>query len=314
MQRLKKTWKKFKKKKYFGVIILAFAVLIGIFSYIFILKDLPSPTRLNSPTNIPESSQIFDRNGELLYTVYSNKNRTQISLKEIPKHAAESTIAIEDKDFYHHGAIDVRGITRAFIANISGRPIQGGSTLTQQLIKSSLLSPERSIQRKVKEIVLAFVTEVIYSKSQILEMYLNQIPYGGTAYGIEAASKTYFGKSAKDLTLAEAALLAGLPQSPTLYSPFGSHPEYAKQRQEYVLRKMLEQGYITAEQEKNARNQELKYKNLSDSIRAPHFALYVKDLMEKKYGKKFSEEGGFKVKTTLDLPTQDFAELAVASE
>ena len=161
---------------------------------------------------------------------------------------------------------------------------------------------------------MAFATEIIYSKQQILEMYLNQIPYGGTAYGIEAASRTYFGKSAKDLTLAEAALLAGLPQSPTRYSPFGSHPEYAKQRQELVLKNMKTQGYINNNEENKAINQELKYKNLSDSIKAPHFVLYVKDLMEKKYGEKFTEEGGMKIKTTLDLDIQDFAELAVASE
>ncbi len=314
MKKLRKSFKRIRKKKYFGLMILILAIIVGFFSYIFILKDLPSPTRLNSPTNIPQSSQIFDRNGALLYTIYSDKNRTQIPLKEIPEYAQEATIAIEDKDFYKHGAIDIKGIVRAVVANVSGKPIQGGSTLTQQLIKSSLLSPERTVQRKIKEVVLAFATELLYSKPQILEMYLNQIPYGGTAYGIEAASKTYFGKSAKELTLAEAALLAGLPQSPTLYSPFGAHPEYAKQRQEQVLKNMREQGYITSEQEKTAVNQELKYKNLSDSIKAPHFVLYVKDLMEKKYGKKFTEEGGVKVKTTLDLGIQEFAELAVASE
>lgn len=314
MKRVLKKTKKIKHKKYFSLIIFIVLIFSSIFIYLFILKDLPSPTRLNSPTNIPESSQIFDRNGTLLYTVYSNKNRTQIPLKEIPDYVQEATISIEDKDFYRHGAIDIRGILRAAVANLTGKPIQGGSTLTQQLIKSSLLTPERTIQRKIKEVVLAFATELIYSKPQILEMYLNQIPYGGTAYGIEAASKTYFGKKASELTLAEAALLAGLPQSPTRYSPFGSHPEYAKQRQELVLRQMRLQGYITQEEENRAIKEELKYKNLSDSIRAPHFSLYVKDLMEKKYGKRFTEEGGFKITTTLDLPTQEFAELAVASE
>lgn len=309
-----KKFKKLRKKKYFTLLVVVLIVLAAAFSYFYVLKDLPSPTRLNNPTNIPESSQIFDRNGTLLYTVYSDKNRTEVPLKDIPKYVQEATIAVEDKDFYNHGAIDIRGILRAVIANATGKPIQGGSTLTQQLIKSSLLTPERTVQRKIKEIVLAFATEVIYSKPQILEMYLNQIPYGGTAYGIEAAAKTYFGKKASDLTLAEAALLAGLPQSPTLYSPFGTHPEYAKERQELVLRQMREQGSITSAQEAEAKNQELKYKNLSDSIRAPHFSLYVKELMEKKYGKKFTEEGGFKITTTLDLPTQEFAELAVASE
>lgn len=282
--------------------------------YVFILKDLPSPTRLNNPTNIPESSQIYDRNGNLLYTVYSEKNRTQIPLKDIPKNVQNATIAIEDRDFYNHGPIDFRGIARALIGNATGKPTQGGSTLTQQLIKSSLLTPEQTVKRKIKEIILAFATEVIYSKDKILELYLNQIPYGGTAYGIEAAAQTYFGKNAKDLDLAESALLAGLPQSPSLYSPFGSHPEYAKERQEQVLKAMKDQGFITEAQEKKAKAEKLKYKNISNNIKAPHFVLYVRDLLTEKYGKKFTEEGGFKIKTTLDLPIQEFTELAVATE
>jgi 1A family penicillin-binding protein len=314
MKKLKNYFKRIRKKRYFSLLLLVLLISLGTISYFFVFKDLPSPTKLNNPTNIPESSQIFDRNGVLLYTVYTNKNRTVIDLKEIPLHAQQATIAIEDKDFYRHGAIDIRGITRAFVANVQGKPIQGGSTLTQQLIKSSLLTPERTIQRKVKEVVLAYATELLYSKNQIIEMYLNQIPYGGTAYGIEAASKTYFGKSAKDLTLAESALLAGLPQSPTLYSPFGSHPEYAKTRQEQVLKQMRQEGYITSEEEQKAKEEKLEYKNLSNTIKAPHFSLYIKDLMEEKYGEKFTEEGGFKIITSLDLPTQEFAETAVASE
>lgn len=314
MYKLEKEYKKPPKKRISGVVLLFIFAIIGAVSYVFILKDLPSPTRLGNPSSTPQSSKIYDRNGTLLYTVYTNKNRTQVPLSEIPKHAEDATIAIEDKDFYKHGAIDVRGITRAFIANLSGKPTQGGSTLTQQLIKSTLLSPERTVQRKVKEIVLAFATEVIYSKSQILDMYLNQIPYGGTAYGIEAASQSYFGKHAKDLTLAESALLAGLPQSPTLYSPFGSHPEFAKERQEQVLQRMREQGYISASEEKKAADEPLVYKNISNDIKAPHFVLYIKDLLIKKYGEDFTEKGGFSVKTTLDLPLQEFAEGAVASE
>lgn len=310
MNKARSVLRKLFKKRYFPLFILIF---IGIFTYFFILKDLPSPTKLNSSNN-PQSSQIFDRDGKLLYTVYGNKNRTQIPLKEIPKNMQNATLAIEDKDFYKHGAIDIRGILRAVVANVTGKPIQGGSTLTQQLIKSTLLSPERTIQRKVKEIVLAFATEILYSKPQILEMYLNQIPYGGTAYGVQAASETFFGKDAKELTLAEAALLAGLPQSPTLYSPFGSHPEYAKERQLLVLKQMLDQGYISKEEHDKAVSEKLEYENISTSINAPHFVLYVKDLLTKKYGEKFTDQGGFKVKTTLDSDLQDFAQLAVASE
>lgn len=310
MNKAKKTLKKLLKKRFIPIVLIVFC---GILSYFVILKDLPSPTRLNSSDN-PQSSQILDRDGNLLYTVYSNRNRTQIPLIDIPKHTQEATIAIEDKDFYKHGAVDFRGIIRAFVANATGKPIQGGSTLTQQLIKSSLLTPEQTVKRKVKEIILAFVTEVIYSKSKILDMYMNQIPYGGTAYGIEAASQTFFGKSAKDLTLSESALLAGLPQSPSLYSPFGSHPEYAKKRQELVLQRMYEQGYITKEEKEKAQNEKLTYDNISEDIKAPHFALFVRDLLTEKYGDKFTKEGGFKITTSLDLDIQEFAELAVASE
>lgn len=314
MYKLTKVYAKTRKKRYFSLVIILLLVFLGTLSYFFILKDLPSPTRLSNPTNNPQSSQIYDRSGKPLYTIYASKNRTPIPLNEIPKNVQNATIAIEDKDFYKHGAIDVRGITRAFIANLTGKPIQGGSTLTQQLIKSSLLSPERTVQRKVKEIVLAFVTEVLYSKTQILDMYLNQIPYGGTAYGIEAASQTFFGKHAKELTLSESALLAGLPQSPTLYSPLGSHPEYGKERQELVLQRMREQGYITPEQEKKAAKEKLVYKNISNNIKAPHFVLYIKDLLIEKYGEEFVENGGLNVTTSLDLELQEFAELAVASE
>jgi 1A family penicillin-binding protein len=310
MNRIKRQYKRFRQKRYSGLFLLiAFLSVL----YIFVLRDLPSPTKLDSLDN-PQSSRIYDRKGELLYTIFTNENRTQIPLEEIPKEVQNATISIEDKDFYRHGAVDLRGIARAVVANASGKPTQGGSTLTQQLIKNSLLSPEQTIQRKLKEVVLAFATEILYSKPQIMEMYLNQIPYGGTAYGIEAAAQTYFGKNAKNLTLAESALLAGLPEAPSVYSPFGSRPELAEQRQKLVLQKMYEQGYISQGEMERAKNEKLVYKNISNDIKAPHFVLYVKDLLTEKYGAKFVEQGGLEVKTSLDLEIQEFAELAVASE
>jgi len=317
MQKPKTFYKKINKrlkKRYFGLILVGlFFLSAGIFGYFYILKDLPSPTRLSSPQN-PQSSKIYDRSGNLLYTVYANKNRTQIPLKGIPKDVQNATIAIEDKDFYRHGAIDLRGIIRSIYAITVKKELQGGSTLTQQLVKNSLLTQERTVQRKVKEILLSFATEILYSKPQILEMYLNQIPYGGTAYGIEAGAQNYFGKSAKDLTLAESALLAGLPASPTTYSPFGSHPELARKRQEEVLSTMAELSYITKKQQEEALNQGLEYKNFSNQIKAPHFVLFVRDLLIGKYGQSFVEEGGLSIKTTLDLDIQEFAQLAVATE
>ncbi|HEX7041679.1 MAG TPA: transglycosylase domain-containing protein [Patescibacteria group bacterium] len=287
-------------------------LLAGLFYY-FILRDLPSPIKLAN-NNFPQSTQIYDRNGVLLYTIYGNRNQTSIPLKTIPKTVQEATIAIEDKDFYRHGPIDIRGIARAFYETVFHKQVQGGSTITQQLVKNTLLSPERTLTRKVREIFLSFVTEVLYPKDKILDMYLNQIPYGGTAYGIEAASQTYFGKHAKDLDLAESALLAGLPEAPTSYSPFGPHPELAKQRQMQVLNAMKDNGYISEAQKEKAAAEELRYSNFGNDIKAPHFVLYVKSLLEQKYGTKTVEEGGLKVQTSLDLSLQNFAQETVATE
>jgi len=313
MKRLKRIiqWGK-KKSRKFWIVLIPLVIFAGIFYY-FILKDLPSPTRLQS-SSLPQSTQILDRNGAQLYTIYSQKNQTFIPLKKIPREMQQATIAIEDKDFYHHGAIDLRGIIRAFYSIMVHKELQGGSTLTQQLVKTSLLTPERTVQRKIKEVIEAFATEALYSKDQILEMYLNQIPYGGTAYGVEAAAQTYFGKKAEKLTLSEAALLAGLPEAPTINSPYGIHPERAKRRQEEILRKMQEQGYITTKQRDQAIKEPLQYQKLTNKIEAPHFVLYVKDLLVKKYGLQTVEQGGLRVITSLDLPTQTFVQDTVASE
>lgn len=295
---------KLKKKKIWFLTFIILVVGLIAATYFFILKDLPLPTRLNN-ANAPQSTQIFDRNHELLYTIYDVKNQNFVPLSQIPKYMQEATIAIEDKDFYKHGAIDFRGIFRSLVSIIIHKELQGGSTLTQQLVKNSLLTPERTILRKIKEVILSFATEAIYSKAKILEMYLNQIPYGGTAYGVEAASQTFFGKDVKDLTLAQAALLAGLPEAPTTNSPFGSHPEYAKQRQEIILEDMYEQKYITKKQRDAAIKEPLKYQNFANNISAPHFVLYVKDLLIQKYGEETVEKGGLQVITSLDSKIQE---------
>lgn len=284
-------------------------LLIGLF-YFFILKDLPSPTKL-ATNNLSQSTQIYDRNGTLLYTIYGNRNQTFVPLSNIPKNVQDATVAIEDKDFYHHGAVDFRGIARAAYVTIFHKQIQGGSTITQQLVKNTLLSPEQTITRKIKEIVLSFTVELIYPKDKILELYLNQIPYGGTAYGIEAASQTYFGIHATQLDLAQSALLAGLPEEPSVFSPFGAHPELAKERQVQVLKDMQDQGYITAKQEKAAEDEKLNYKDISTNIQAPHFVLYIKSLLEQQYGEEKTETGGLRVTTSLDLPTQNMTQQVV---
>lgn len=310
---LKKLGKKiFTLRPWQAVLLVLLLLGCGVF-YFLILKDLPSPTKLSS-SSIPQSTQIFDRNGVLLYTIYAEKNQTFLPLSQIPKYMQQATIAIEDRDFYKHGAIDLRGIARAAYATIVHKQLQGGSTLTQQLVKTSLLTLDRTITRKIKEVILAFATEILYPKDKILEMYLNQVPYGGTSSGVEAASQAYFDKHAKDLTLAEAALLAGLPEAPTTFSPNGAHPELAKARQKTVLTKMEEQGYITKKQRDEAIAQPLKIQQVATNIKAPHFVLYVKELLEKKYGERVIAEGGLNVKTSLDMSIQTFAQQTVASE
>lgn len=298
--------------RHYYMIIIPLVILSACFYY-YILRDLPSPIALGDGSPA-QSTQIFDRNDNLLYTIYADKNSSFISLSHIPKTVQDATIAIEDKDFYHHGAIDMRGVLRAVVSNLMKKPLQGGSTLTQQLIKNSLLTQDRTIQRKAKEVVLSFATELIYPKKTILEMYLNQVPYGGTAYGIQAAAQTYFGKDVQNLDLAESAYLAGLPEAPSTFSPFGERPDLGKKRQEDVLTKMAEQRFITAEQEKAAKNEKLQFKNLGNTIKAPHFVFYIKDLLIRKYGAKVVGAGGLKVKTSLDLTLQDYAQATVEAE
>lgn len=295
-----------------GVFLFFLGVLVLLF--ISFLRELPSPTRLNSPDNFAVSTQILDRNNQLLYEIFSDENRTPINLDDLPAYVAQASIAIEDKHFYNHIGLDITGIARALKNNLTNDSVQGGSTITQQLVKNALLTRERTIQRKIKEAFLTIATEVLYTKDEILEMYLNYIPYGGTAWGIEAAAKTYFGKSARDLSIAEAALLAGLPQAPSRYSPFQSDPTGSKNRQREVLIKMFEQGFITQEQLDLAQNEELSYALTQNNIQAPHFVFYVKDQLVQKYGEEKVERGGLRVKTTLDLNLHNVVQASVSAE
>lgn len=287
-----------------------FGILFGIGGYLF--WGIPLPTRL-SAANLPVSTKIFDRNEKLIYEIFTDKRRTPVKLGDLPPPVKNATISIEDKDFYKHQGFSFTGIVRAIFNTIFKRQLQGGSTITQQLVKNALLTQERTIRRKAQEIVLTVIVEGIYTKDQILEMYLNEIPYGGTAYGIEAASETYFNKPAKDLDLAEAALIAGLPQRPSTYSPFGAHPELAKARQEEVLKQMVANKYITQEESDNADKETLNYASISPPV-APHFALWIKEQLADKYGDKMVEQGGLRVYTTLDLDIQNLAQQSVASE
>ncbi|GIW64984.1 MAG: hypothetical protein KatS3mg092_0917 [Patescibacteria group bacterium] len=302
-----------KLKYFFYGIIFASLIFFTYQTYIF-LKSLPSPKNIGK-INYQLSTHIYDRNGKILYEIYRDQNRTPISLSQLPKYVIQATIAIEDKDFYNHKGVDlIGGVLRAIKENIFNKGgIQGGSTITQQLVKSALLSPERTWERKIKEIILALWAERIYTKDQILEMYLNQVSYGGAAYGVEEAAKTYFGKSAKELNLEEAAFLAGLPQAPSIYSPYNDK-EAAIKRRNQVLEAMYKQGYIDKNLKVKSQNSKLDVLPPKNKILAPHFVFYVKSQLEDYFGTKMVEEGGLKVVTTLDLDIQKKAEEILKEE
>lgn len=297
---------------FLGVVFTILFIVFPVTAF-FWIENLPNP-HLLSGRDIAVSSKIYDRNGLLLYEIYADENRTPVPLSKIPDSLLHATIAIEDKDFFRHPGFSPSGIIRAARETVINHRIQGGSTLTQQLIKSALLTPEISLERKIKELLLAMWAERIYSKNQILEMYLNQVPYGGQAWGVEAASRMYFGKSVQDISLAESALLAGLPAAPTEYSPFGLHPEKAVEREREVLRRMVEDGYITYEQAETAKNQKITYAPQANLIKAPHFVMYIRDILEKRYGTRRVGSGGLIVRTSLDYGIQEKTEQIVRTQ
>ncbi len=303
---------KLKKRATLITLFLLIASLISYF-YFFIFKTLPHPTELTA--RVPQvSTKIYDRNGNLLYKIYKDENRSIVPLTQIPIHVRLSTLAAEDAEFYNNPGFSIKGILRAIVQNAQSRSLQGGSTITQQLVKNVLLSPEKTITRKIKEIVLSVEVEATYTKDQILEMYLNQVSYGGTAYGIEEAGEEYFGKNVKDIDLAEAAFLAGLPQSPTSYSPYGQNPELGINRQREVLHLMTVNKFITSAQEEEAAKEKLVFIPNKNQILAPHFVMYVRQMLVDKYGEDMVEKGGLEVTTSLDLPTQELSEKVVSEE
>lgn len=295
------------------IIFLSTFLLFTFTFYLLIIKDLPSPKGLTN-RNPEVSTKIYDRNGNLLYKIYKDKNRTIIPLSKIPKNIQLATLAAEDAEFYNHPGFSIKGISRALISNFNKESLQGGSTITQQLVKNVLLTPEKTITRKIKELILSIEVEANYSKDQILEMYMNEVGYGGTAYGIEEAAESYFGKSTEELSLAEGSFLAGLPKSPTLYSPFGQNPELAFERQREVLHLMNLNKFISEEDEQMALNTSLAFVPNKTEIKAPHFVMNVRQLLVERYGEDMVEKGGLEVTTTLDLPTQIASEKIVGDE
>jgi membrane peptidoglycan carboxypeptidase len=332
-----------------GLGIIAGAALMGVLAV-----GLPDVTNLENLT-AAQSTQIFDRNDELLYTIHGEENRAYVPIEEISEDLVNATIALEDDAFWDHSGYDIFAIGKAVMYEVSGiGSPRGGSTITQQYIKNTFLSSERSYTRKGKELILAMRLEKAYSKEEIIELYLNRIPYGNNAYGIEKAAEIYFETSAADLTLAQSSILASLPQAPSRYNPFGNNKfshllkeftedelhyrnieseldleieEYARGvigkhvqigdnqvyiagRSDVVLKSMFNQGNITAEERQEALNQlqTLEFNDYREPIKHPHFVLYIKQLLEEKYGKDIVEQGGLKVYTTIDGELQDYAE------
>ncbi|OGO05645.1 MAG: hypothetical protein A2Y60_04505, partial [Chloroflexi bacterium RBG_13_54_9] len=293
------------------LIVVPVAMAAGV--YFYYAQDLVAPETMVS-REIALSTRIYDRNGKLLYEMLDPQGgrRFRVSLSQISPYLQQATIATEDADFYRNIGINVKGLIRAVISNLTD-PGQGGggSSITQQLVKNVLIPEEERgqvlLSRKVKEAILSYELTRLYSKEQILEWYLNEINYGNLSYGVEAAAQSYFGKPAKDLTLAESAMLAGLPQAPATYDPF-TDPEAAKRRQSTVLDLMVRQGYIDEAEAEAAKEEELTYSPNTFPIQAPHFVMYVQALLEQKYGADALYRGGLKVITTLDIEMQSQAQ------
>ncbi|MBP6858070.1 MAG: PBP1A family penicillin-binding protein [Candidatus Pacebacteria bacterium] len=260
---------------------------------------------------IANSSKIVDRTGEIvLYDINQGVRRTEIPLSEMGENIKNASISIEDENFYTHKGIRPTSIIRAIWVNITSRSLsQGGSTITQQIIKNTLLNTDKKFTRKIKEWALALKLEKYFTKDQILEIYLNDNPYGGTIYGVEEASIAFLNKSSKDLTVAEAAYLAAIPQAPTYYSPFGKNKDKLETRKNTVLKKMNSLGYINDEQYETAKNEVVVFNTQAqNSIKAPHFVFYILDYLQERYGKDVMENGGFTITTTIDYELQKKAE------
>jgi membrane peptidoglycan carboxypeptidase len=293
--------------------------------FLYFAKDLPSPSKINSITG-NQTTRFYANDeltnpghGTLLYEVHGDENRTVIDFNQMPTNIKNATVAIEDKSFYQHGAFSVLGILRAAFSDLfhPSAGLQGGSTITQQYVKLALLSSDRSFTRKAKELILSIEIELRYSKADILKLYLNEIPYGNQAYGIQAAAKTYFKKDAKDLTLPESALLAAIPNLPTYYNPYGNNTGALIERQHLILDDMVAQKYITKQQADDAKKVDVLAEMPSvpatfANVTAPYFVKYVEAQLDDQYSPQVVDNGGLKVITTLDPAIEKDAEDAVS--
>ncbi len=305
-----KNKKKFILKK--TALLLSALLLILIGTILLWVSSINLPDISNFETRkVANSSKITDRTGNvILYDIHQSVRRTEIPLSEMSTYIKQAVISVEDRNFYTHNGIRITSIARAFLANImKSKYSQGGSTITQQIVKNTLLTTDKTLTRKSKEIILALKLEKRFSKDQILEIYLNDAPYGSTIYGIEEASQAFFNKKAKDLTLAEAAYFAVIPEAPTYYSPFGKNKTKLDEKKNIVLKKMLEYGYVDEVKYQEALNEKVVFNiEATNSIKAPHFVFFILDYLQQKYGQDIMETGGLVVKTTLDYELQKKAE------
>ena len=301
----------FSKLLTLGIILFVAGGIFLTFAIAVLSRNLPEPGRLIERA-VPISTKIYDREGKtLLYDIHGETKRTPVALDQIASTAIKATLVAEDRNFYEHSGFALKGMLRSIFLNVfKGGPLRGGSTITQQFVKNAVLTREKTLTRKLKELVLSYRIEKRFSKDEILNMYFNEIPYGSTTYGIEAAAQTFFHKSAKDLDLIESALLASIPQAPTRLSPYGNHADELVARAKYIVNGMVEEKYITGETADKALKEDfLKRVQLKkDNILAPHFVLYVKEQLVEKYGEDFVEQGGLKVITSLDWNLQTIAE------
>ena len=306
---------KVKKWRVWLILILAIFTWGGLWFYGRIMKDLPNVNLIYNPPKM--STVIADRNGVVLYKFYEDENRTWVSLDNIPKDLIAATIAIEDKDFYHHKGISFKGLVNAVRYNFvkSGEDtVRGGSTITQQLVKNVFLTSEKTLTRKIKEAVLTILLEQKFTKDEILERYLNQVSYGGEAYGAEQAAQKYFGKEVKEITTLEAAYLAGLPAAPSSYSPYGNNPELGMLRAKHVIEEMVSTKYLNSVQAEKILSENLRIETRMQEIKAPHFVFYIKKLLEEKYGYKNLERQGLTIRTSLDINIQNEVQSVVTEE
>lgn len=295
----------------FSAIIILFliTIIVGLSLFLYYTKDFPRPDSLSEKSFV-EPTRIYDRTGEvILYTVYGEEKRDIVALDDIPDHLVHAVVSIEDADFYSHSGLDFKGIARSILENLKNwNRSQGGSTISQQLIRNTFLTGDKTISRKVREIILTLELERRYSKDEIMEFYLNQIPFGGNAYGVEAAAQTFFNKSVSDLEVQESAIIASIIRSPSRLSPYGNHIEELMARKDYTLDRMAYLGYLSEAEAQQYKEKEITFSPSAQLLRAPHFTLEIVQYLEQTYGEEYLKTQGLKVYTSIDWELQQKAE------